>query len=354
MKSTSPFVSVVTPFYNTEDYLVQCIESVLNQSYDNWEYVLVNNCSTDGSVQIAEHYAKLYPGKLRLEHNKTLVPQVQNYNGALQLISPDSKYCKVVQADDFLFPECLRMMVEAAEQSPTIGVVGSYSLEGRRVAFDGLPYPSNFVNGTTIGRLYFLEDLYLFGSPTQLLLRSDLIRSRTPFYDETRYPFEDALVAFDLMRQYNFGFVHEVLTFTRRDNDSMMVRVASLDYSLPFNLMMLGWIGSSFLKPDEYNDQVRKKERLYADVLVNGVIALKGRDFWRFHEGMLKQLGYSFKSPHVWHCLFLGLIDSIFSPKNAGNFQLGFQRLVSTGKRLVKKVLFQESSMRQVPPLKRR
>lgn len=349
MNSTSPFVSVVTPFYNTENYLAQCIESVLKQSYDNWEYVLVNNCSTDRSVQIAEHYARLYPNKLRLEHNKTLVPQTQNYNGALQLISPGSKYCKIVQADDFLFPECLSMMVEAAEQNPSIGVVGAYSLEGRRVAFDGLPYPSTFVSGATIGRLYFLEDLYVFGSATQLLLRSDLIRSRTPFYDETCYPFEDAIVAFDLMRQCNFSFVHQVLTFTRRDNPSMMVRIANLDYSAPFNLMMLRWIGSSFLKPYEYEDQLRKKERLYANVLVNGAISLRGRDFWRFHQGMLKQLGYSLRSPSVWHSLYLGLIDSIFSPKSAGNFQCGFQRLVSIAKRPMKKVFFQGSSKRQVP-----
>lgn len=349
MSSASPFVSVVTPFYNTEDYLAQCIESVLKQNYENFEYVLVNNCSTDGSVQIAEHYARLHPNKIRLEHNRALLPQVQNYNTALQLMSPESKYCKMVQADDCLFPDCLRMMVEAAEQSPTIGVVGSYSLEGRRIAFDGLPYPSTIVSGTTIGRLYFCEGLYLFGSPTQLLLRSDLVRSRAPFYDESRYPFEDALVIFELLKEWNFGFVHQVLTFTRRDNPSMMVRIANFDYSAPFDVMMLRWIGSSFLKPEEYEAQLRKKERSYADVLVNGAISLRGREFWKFHAGMLKQLGYRFKSIHVWRLLLVGLGDALFSPKSAGNFQCGFQRMGKLAKRLIKKLFFQGSLMRQVP-----
>jgi len=52
--SHEPLVSVVTPFYNTQAFLPECIESVLRQSYENWEYLLVDNCSTDGSGEIAQ------------------------------------------------------------------------------------------------------------------------------------------------------------------------------------------------------------------------------------------------------------------------------------------------------------
>jgi glycosyltransferase involved in cell wall biosynthesis len=48
-----PLVSVVTPFYNTERYLAECIESVLAQTYPIFEYILVNNRSTDASRDIA-------------------------------------------------------------------------------------------------------------------------------------------------------------------------------------------------------------------------------------------------------------------------------------------------------------
>jgi glycosyltransferase involved in cell wall biosynthesis len=114
MSSRGPVVSLVTPFYNTEDYLAEYIESILRQTYDNWEYVLVNNRSTDKSAEIAEYYVRLYPEKLRLEHNTAFLSQVQNYNNALRLISPKSKYCKLVQADDWVFPQCLAEMVETA------------------------------------------------------------------------------------------------------------------------------------------------------------------------------------------------------------------------------------------------
>jgi glycosyltransferase involved in cell wall biosynthesis len=49
-----PLVSVVTPVYNGAEYLRQCIESVLAQSYENWDYLIVNNCSKDRTLEIAQ------------------------------------------------------------------------------------------------------------------------------------------------------------------------------------------------------------------------------------------------------------------------------------------------------------
>ena len=53
-----PLVSVVTPFYNSTQYLAECIESVLAQTHGEFEYILSDNCSTDGSTDIAESYAR--------------------------------------------------------------------------------------------------------------------------------------------------------------------------------------------------------------------------------------------------------------------------------------------------------
>ena len=57
----SPLVSVLTPFYNTAPYLAECIESVLAQTRGDFEYLLVDNCSTDGSDDIAAGYAARDP-----------------------------------------------------------------------------------------------------------------------------------------------------------------------------------------------------------------------------------------------------------------------------------------------------
>jgi glycosyltransferase involved in cell wall biosynthesis len=329
MDSKGPLVTVITPFYNTEDHLAECIESVLQQTYNNWEYVLVNNRSTDRSAEIAERYVRLHPDRLRLEHNAVFLSQVQNYNHALRLISPKSKYCKLVQADDLLFPQCLELMVSVAERDSSIGVVGAYAIEGSTVEFDGLQYPSPVVSGKAVCRYFFLGNFYIFGSPTQLLLRSDLVLGRTPFYDESYVPFEDAAAIFQLLAQCNFGFVHQVLTFSRRDNASMMMSLWALDCPKAFQLLMLREFGGAFLESDEYRKQLKQKERAYCQLLVDGMVALRGREFWRFHAAMLGRMGYTFRSVRVWWLFLLGVCDILFNPKRGLElFVRGLRRLV--------------------------
>ena len=109
-----PLVSVVTPVYNEEKNLAECIESVLAQTYPNWEYVIVNNCSTDRSLQIAQSYAA-QDKRIRVCDNREFLRAISNQNHALRQISSESKYCKVVLGDDWIFPECLTKMVELAE-----------------------------------------------------------------------------------------------------------------------------------------------------------------------------------------------------------------------------------------------
>ena len=51
-----PLVSIITPVYNAEEYLEETILSVINQTYKNWELLLIDDCSTDGSYKIIEKY----------------------------------------------------------------------------------------------------------------------------------------------------------------------------------------------------------------------------------------------------------------------------------------------------------
>ena len=67
-----PFVTILTPVYNGEKYLAECIESVLAQTYRNWEYIIVNNCSTDRSLEISERYAQNDP-RIKVRTNTNFV-----------------------------------------------------------------------------------------------------------------------------------------------------------------------------------------------------------------------------------------------------------------------------------------
>src|SRR5260370_22149588 len=156
-----PLVSVITPVYNGEDFLAECIESVLAQTYQNWDYTIVNNRSADRTLEIAKNYAAK-DARIRVHDNRDFLPIIQNHNHAIRQISPDSKYCKVVLADDWLFPECLMKMVALAEAHPGVGLVGAYGLhgDGMHVMWRGRPFPKTVVTGRGVTRLRRLPGGY--------------------------------------------------------------------------------------------------------------------------------------------------------------------------------------------------
>ncbi len=315
-----PLISVVTPFYNTQDFLAECIESVLGQTYTNWEYILVDNCSTDASGDIANQYAARFPDRIRLIHTESFLSQVQNYNFALSRISPGSKYCKMVQADDWIFPDCLRSMVELAEAHPSVGIVSAYELEGDHAALGGLPYPSPEVPGREVCRLYFLKYALLFGTPTSLLMRSELVRSRNPFYEERHAPFEDFHVCFDALLTWNFAFVHQVLTYSRRDNESMLAQIRQYQFEFFSRLAAIVTHGRNYLSEEEYQEILKYAEREYFMFLANSALEGKDPKFWEFHRERLASIGYSldFKLMAKW--ILAVLFDYIGNPKRSWEY----------------------------------
>ena len=304
---SQPLVSVVTPVYNTEKYLAECIESVLAQTYKNWEYVIVNNCSTDRSLEVAQHYAQ-QDARIRIHNNDEFLNQFQNWNHAMRQISPESKYCKVVHADDWLFPECIARMVELAEAHPSVGIVGAYRLDEKWVNLDGLPYPSTVISGREICRLSLLGGPSVFGSPTSLVIRSDIIRSREVFYDESIIH-ADKEICFDILQDHDFGFVHQILTFTRRHNESVTSLTNRFNTRRLANFIIFLRYGPVYLNGEEYEKRLEQVLENYHRFLARSVFELNEREFWNYHRNELTKLGHPPSAIRLIKALFLELLD---------------------------------------------
>jgi glycosyltransferase involved in cell wall biosynthesis len=291
MNNASPLVSIVTPVYNGEKYLPECIESVLNQSWQNWEYILLDNGSTDSTGDIIRRYAEREP-RIRVHTNERTVDVIQNHNIAFGLISPEGAYCKLIQADDWMFPECVERMVEIAEAAPSVGAVGSYCLAGRRVECDGLPYPSPFVPGKDLGRDTLLGKIYLFWSPSCLLLRSELVRKRQPFY-RSSYLHADVEALYDMLREHDFGFVHQVLTYIRAHERSMTAQDAKRASTQRLSrLHLLAQFGREYLDPRDYEARLDELFADYYRALAQAVLDRRQADFWEYQTQELHKLGY--------------------------------------------------------------
>jgi glycosyltransferase involved in cell wall biosynthesis len=288
-----PLVSIVTPAYNEEDHISECIESVLAQTYANWDYTIVDNCSTDGTLSIAQKYAANDP-RIRVITNDTLVPALANFNIAFRQIAATSKYSKMVLADDWIFPECLERMVALAEQNASVGIVGAYGLANPWVLWAGLPYPSHRVSGREICRQRLMGGPYVFGSPTSLLFRSDLVRSRNPFYDESNVQ-SDSETCFELLKSCEFGFVHQVLTFSRDDRPKSRLQDSrELNTAAAGILHELVVYGPYYLTPQEYADTLEATVSKYYNFLVASFLQRRNRKFWAYHKRKLKEEGIEF------------------------------------------------------------
>jgi glycosyltransferase involved in cell wall biosynthesis len=285
-----PLVSVLTPVYNGEAFIGECIESVLTQTYRNFEYVLVDNASTDRTAEILAKYGAA-DARIRIHTNERLVPVVQNHNVAVAHMSPAATWCKFVSADDALFPECLEQMVALGSQYPSVGLIGAYQVQGSRVAHGGLPYPSAMTPGRRIARLSLLGRLAVVGPPTAHMLRADLVRARQPFYDESTIHADEA-ACYDILTTADFGFVHQVLTYQRVHRGTITHSTARrLNTYLLGHMKILMRYGPMFLAPDELAHTIEERMDAYYTFLARALLSPARREIWRYHTDGLRQLG---------------------------------------------------------------
>ena len=309
------FVTIVTPVYNGEAYLRECIESVLAQTWQNWEYVILNNASTDGSLAIANEYAAR-DARIRVHSNPHTLPMMQNHNAALRLMSAQAQYCKPLMADDWLYPECIEKMVSCAQAQPSIGLVCAYALTGVGILFQGVRCagsPTTFLSGRAACRLSLLGDSYFFGSPTTMLIRSDLIRKRNPFYNPVNLH-ADEESGYDILQESDFGFVHQVLSFFRIHEHSQTWMARQFESIFVGRVYALAKYGHAYLTDEEFERRYRERFNEYYDLLAAAALQARGRDFWEYHRAKLALLETPLDRPRLARAIARHALRRLASP----------------------------------------
>ena len=323
--SGEPLVGVVTPFYNTERYLAQCIESVLAQTHGNFEYLLVNNMSTDGSREVALRYAA-QDQRVRVIDSDVFRDQIPNYNHAIAQLDPRAKYVKLLCADDVISAEFLRRTVEVAERDERIGIVSSYYLVGEIPSGQGVPYGTWRVPGRQ-ALAQMLRDGYFFvGSPTAVLYRGSVVRERRPFYPEGRYH-ADTAAAYEIMLEHDLGFAHDMLSFIRTDNDSITSRRRSYNLGALDKLIAVDRYGGRVFAPAEFEAVRREAWGTYYDYLGRNLLRARGREFWEYQRGGLATVGLRLRRRDLWPRAALAVVRFALNPLDTA------QRVVAAARR---------------------
>jgi hypothetical protein len=214
-----------------------------------------------------------------------------------------------------MFPECLERMVALAEEHPSVGIVGAYGLEGSKIIWTGLRYPSAVISGREICRRLFLEGLYVFGSATAVLYRSDLVRIRDPFYNESNLH-SDMETCITLLAGCDFGFVHQVLTYTREERPGTLRKISeSLNTYAAAKLHSLVTYGRDFLSEEEFQVCLRKSLTNYYGILAGGIVRIRDRRFWDYHKKKLDEAGFAFSRARLASVVLSKLCNAVLNPK---------------------------------------
>lgn len=116
-----PLISVVMAVYNGADYLVPAIDSILQQTYSHFEFIIINDGSTDDTTKILQHYEQLDERiKVYAQANQGLPISL---NRGIRLAR--GKYIARMDADDISLPERFAKQVEFMESHPEVGVCGT-------------------------------------------------------------------------------------------------------------------------------------------------------------------------------------------------------------------------------------
>ncbi|MFB9974391.1 bifunctional glycosyltransferase family 2 protein/CDP-glycerol:glycerophosphate glycerophosphotransferase [Allobacillus sp. SKP2-8] len=116
-------VSIIVPFYNTEEYLNECIKSITYQTYPNLEIILVDDCSTDNSKKIAEDFRKI-DSRIKITYNQIRSGVGKSRNIGIKKANGDFIY--FVDSDDYIHHNAIKRLVDVVEEKDNV-ISGSIS-----------------------------------------------------------------------------------------------------------------------------------------------------------------------------------------------------------------------------------
>jgi glycosyltransferase involved in cell wall biosynthesis len=165
---TAPAVSVLLTTYNRDAFLASAIESVLNQTYADFELLIVDDGSTDHTVTIAREYERL-DSRVRVVVNERNLGQFGNRNHAAALAR--GALLKYHDSDDLMYPHCLATMVRMLQAEPRAG----FGLSGGS-RWSGGPCPMLLTPRLAYQREFFGEGLFFCG-PAGAIFRTEVFRA---------------------------------------------------------------------------------------------------------------------------------------------------------------------------------
>lgn len=214
----SPFVSVLLPVFNGEKYIRKTIESILDQTFDDFEFIIINDCSTDLTEQIILSFTD---SRIRyISHTKNM-RLIYTLNEGIAIAR--GKYLARIDADDIAFKERLNEQVQFLEKHP------AYVLLGTQIKYikHNVIIPENVTYFTDDADLRFAMCFYNPFVHPSVILRLETVRSNNLFFEQKNLHAEDYAFWIRISKYGKIANLEKVLTYYRIHDNQISVKNAS-------------------------------------------------------------------------------------------------------------------------------
>lgn len=205
----NPLVSIILPTYNGEQYIKEAIDSIINQTYTNWELIIVNDCSSDSTPQIIKEYVKndTRIKTINNEINKKLPASLNiGFSNAI------GDYYTWTSDDNYYYPNAIEKMVTFLEDNPNYGMVyavcdlNTVSISGSNIWGEVPATPENLLNFSVCGACFLYRKQ----------VANDIGK-----YDETKFLAEDHDYWLRIKLKYNIANIEDHLYLYRLHENSL-------------------------------------------------------------------------------------------------------------------------------------
>jgi glycosyltransferase involved in cell wall biosynthesis len=246
MNASLPMITVLMPVYNGERHLAEAIDSILAQNYRDFEFIIINDGSTDGSESIILSYSD---PRIRYVKNETNIRLIATLNKGLDLAR--GKYIARMDADDISLPKRFSEQLAFLEQNPDVGVVGTWFNSFGSV--DSIvKYPTNDSD---------IKYMALYQCPfchPSVMLRASTIRDNALRYSMDYPHAEDYEFWLQMARVSKLSNLPKVLFKYRIHQESISKKEATTQHNLSLDIRRMFFLEVGVKATDEELDLLRK------------------------------------------------------------------------------------------------
>lgn len=212
------FLSIIVPIYNVEKYIGECIESIINQKDINFELILINDGSTDNSLEICKKYKKKYQNIVLINQENKGVSYTRNHG----IDIAKGKYIMFVDSDDLLYNKCNLAKIKKNIENLNLDIIMynmiyMYEYDNRK-KFDFLPNYPKINTDNIIDALLNSNKLSI--SSCDKLVKRDFIISNNIYFDKKKKNLEDADWSLNLyLHTSKIKYINEYVYIYRKQRE---------------------------------------------------------------------------------------------------------------------------------------